>query len=279
MRKLLSANFARLWRSKLFYLGILAVAADVAYTLSNNFHYKEIWGLTDLTATNLIFAGTYYLPLALAAFVSFYLGTDYGDKTLRNKLIAGHGRVSIYLASLISCTVATLMIYVLGSAPVIAVGAPLLGGFSGRVGVLILQILCSLLSVVALASLLTLCGMLIQSKTVGVIVSVLLVVALVFFVTPKLSQMLMEAETIGGWSYEDEDGNVHEVPEQQNPKYLTGASRAVVQFLHDLLPTGQLESFGEEPPKHLWRYPLYAALVTGAATAVGMVCFRRKDIK
>ena len=72
---------------------------------------------------------------------------------------------------------------------------------------------------------------------------------------------------------------MHEIPDRPNPKYLTGVSRAVVQFLHDLLPTGQLESFGEEPPAHLWKYPLYAALLTGATTAAGVWVFRRKDLK
>ncbi len=279
MRKLLKANFSRLWRSKLFYLGILAVATQVAFTLINNLYYKDLWGLTDLTATNLIFSGTYYLPIVVAAFVSFYVGVEHSDKTLRNKLIVGHGHLTIYLASLISCTVAVLMMYVLGSALVIAVGAPLLGGFSGVAHELVLQILCSFLSVAALASLMTLCGMLIPSKAAGAIVAILLAVALVFFITPKLSQMLMENETLGGWSYEDEDGNIHEVPERPNPKYLKEFSRTAVQFLHDLLPTGQLGSFGEKPPAQLWKYPLYAVLFIGMTTAGGVILFRRKDLK
>ena len=66
MRNLLRANFSRLWKSKALWL-----CAAGAFAFS-------------------------------AAFLSLFLGVEYQDGTLRNKIIAGHARWKVYAASLLS---------------------------------------------------------------------------------------------------------------------------------------------------------------------------------
>ena len=44
----------------------------------------------------------------LAAFVPLFLGADYSDGTIRNKLIAGHRRSGIYLSDLLVCLLSVL---------------------------------------------------------------------------------------------------------------------------------------------------------------------------
>lgn len=282
MRNLLSSGFSRLWRSKLLYLGTLAVAASVAYTLINNLYYKSLWGLTDLTATNLIFAGVEVLPVAIAALVALFIGTDHGDHTLRNKLIVGHGRAAVYFSNLIVCTAAALLMYAVGSGVVIAIGAPLLGGFSGTAHVLLLQILSSLLSVAALTALLVLPATLIPGRAVSVLTVLLLALALTLLVTPVLSSVLDVPETIGGFELTYGDGTTQWVEEKPNPEYLTGFKRQTVQFLHEFLPTGQLTEYGKEEarlPDGFWRLPLYAVLSLVASTATGIAIFKRQNLK
>ena len=278
MRNLLRSEFQRLWRSKLFYLGVLAVAVEVLYALINNLYYKALWGL-DLTATNLLFMGTSALPLAMAVFISFFVSVDHGDKTIRNKLIAGHSREHVYLAKLTVCGVAALLMHVVGAGAVIAVGAPLLGGFSDMTRSCILQLCFSLFSVIALCALLVLIGMLVQHRAVAMLAIVLCVIALQFLVTPMLYKALNEEEVLGGYSYTDHEGIVHEVPEQDNPQYPKGAKRVLLQTAHDILPTGQLLSFGGEDIKNLLLYPVYSVAFGGITTLCGVYFFRRRDLK
>lgn len=282
MRNLLSSGFSRLWRSKLLYLGTLAVAASVAYTLINNLYYKSLWGLTSLTATNLLFAGVEVLPIAIAAFAALFIGTDHGDRTLRNKLIVGHSRAAVYLSNLIVCTAAALLMYTVGSGVVIAIGAPLMGGFSGTAAALLPQMLASLLSVAALTALAVLPAMLISHRAASVLSVLLIVLALALLVTPALSTVLDVPETIGGMQIINPDGTTHVIEEQPNPGYLTGFKRQTVQFLHEFLPTGQLAEYGKEEarlPDGFWRLPLYAVLSLVASTAAGIAVFKRQNLK
>ena len=49
--------------------------------------------------------------ILISIFYSLFLGTEYNDGTIRNKLIVGHKRETIYLASFITGTVAVTIIY------------------------------------------------------------------------------------------------------------------------------------------------------------------------
>ncbi len=278
MRNLLRSEFQRLWKSKLFYLGIAAVALEVLYTLINNLYYKSLWDL-ELTGTNLLFSGTMALTLAMSVFISFFVSVDHGDRTVRNKVIAGHSRVCIYFAKLIICAAAALLMYVVGSGVIIAVGGPLLGGFPDMSLSLVWQLLCSVLSVIALCAFLLLFGMLIQNRPVAVVATLLCVLALQFWLAPMASGGLSNPEMLGGYTYTDSDGVVHEVPEQPNPYYPTGAKRVLMQFCSDALPTGQLYSYGGEKPKNLAIYPLYGIIFCCISVLGGMLVFQRRDLK
>ena len=108
MRNLLSAGFTRLGKNTAFYLtagALLIIAAvmmltagrtalrntsDYVYTLEQ--HYFDLAG---------------YMGFFLAAFIALFIGTEYSDGTIRNKLIVGHARTNVYLSNLLVCAVAS----------------------------------------------------------------------------------------------------------------------------------------------------------------------------
>ena len=59
----------------------------------------------------MIFLGGLYLIFAAAVFIGVFVGTEYSDGTLRNKLIIGHSRSSIYISNLIVCTTAGIIMH------------------------------------------------------------------------------------------------------------------------------------------------------------------------
>lgn len=112
MRNLLSANFARLWKSRYFWvIGIAAaVWGVIVYALAavNTHDFGQAWGLARANAN--FFIEMLYMGPALAVFCGFYIGLEHSDGTIRNKLCVGHSRRDIYLANLIVSVAVGLMI-------------------------------------------------------------------------------------------------------------------------------------------------------------------------
>ena len=50
------------------------------------------------------------MGLVAAVFISLFVGSEYSDGTIRNKLVVGHSRMRIYLANLIVCSIACVLI-------------------------------------------------------------------------------------------------------------------------------------------------------------------------
>ena len=109
MRKLLSANFSRLWKSKTFWFLLTALFA-LCLALS----LDKIWQVRSLLAAGYaraidkrLFSEAPYIGAFQAVFISFFLGTEYSDGTIRNKLVVGHQRGHIFLSNFIVCLAAS----------------------------------------------------------------------------------------------------------------------------------------------------------------------------
>lgn len=98
MAKLLRANFFRLrrsWPLLLCMSGAFALSSVSMLGIARS--SSEAYALDD--AILQLFP---FLPILHAAFISLFLGVEYQDGTLRNKLIAGHSRAAVYFSSLIA---------------------------------------------------------------------------------------------------------------------------------------------------------------------------------
>ena len=117
MKDLLSAGFARLWKSPVFWVleGAAALFAAVVYGLAlvNAHHFGPAWAAERANAN--FFVEMMYLGPALAIFAGFYTGVEHSDGTIRNKLSAGHLRRNVYLANLLVCAAVGMAAMALGS--------------------------------------------------------------------------------------------------------------------------------------------------------------------
>lgn len=89
--------------------------------------------------------------------------------------------------------------------------------------------------------------------------------------------MLSQPKTIIGYTT-SEDGQ-GEYIELENPKYLEGSEREVVQFLYDFIPGGQVAQCMSMEEVNIEKLPIYSLMIVVLSTGVGLIFFKKKDLK
>lgn len=277
MNRLLSAGFSRLWKNRSFWLGIILMPGFMAFTLFINYYEMKQYNLS-YTIDGFMYGCFLLITMFTPVFASLFLGTEYSDGTVRNKLVIGHSRTAVYLSSLTVCFVSSLLVCSAVVLITFTLGIPLFAMPQASPLIIVQEYFHGVLMIAALSSLFTLLAMTITNKPVSAIVCTVGIFFL-FFASIYILQRLTAPETIP-YGYDVAiDGSI--IPlEHPNPRYLTGTARKVYEFLQDFLPTGQglqLGQFG-----HL-EHPLQACLcslfVTAVTTVGGILAFQKKNLK
>ena len=296
MRNLLAANFLRLKKSVLFW-GTLAFMAGYALWR------MRFWIVfNEVTIDPMIFDYAGAVGVVAAVWSSLFLGTDYSDGTLRNKLTAGHSRNAVYLAGLITNTSAALLQCAAYLAVALGSGSFLIGPPRMEAGRLLLLLAGTLVTVIAFCAIFTAVGMLCARKTVTAVVCIAGSFALLGYLSSVDSYLNIPQYS----AYIDvpENGAVS-VTYELNSGYVSGTRRAVFVFLDDATPFSQAvqymrsrqrdeislpedgfsEAQIEEYRQHM-RPPVaplplmaYSLAVIALSTGAGVALFRRKDLK
>lgn len=312
MNRLLSANFTRLRKSKVFWLGVIAMIGFGAFLpISNYMDEIRFRGFTDYEFTNpfdnVLFGYSLAIGVLCAIFISLFLGTEYSDGTIRNKLIVGKTRASIYFSNLITNIAAALFMCLCYLGSVCAVGIPLCDKIDMEISLVLKIIAASLVMVIAFCSVCTMLSMIIQSKAIMAIISITSIFVLMFgsaIISDRLNQPK-------NFVYSEITDGVEKVISEPNSYYVGGTKRKVYIFLNDFLPTSQSIKFYqnsalnveednksenqtlntdisadedilnmiEEKESHLWTLVLYSSINIVITTAIGLFVFQKKNIK
>ena len=275
MSKLLSANFLRLRHSRLFWAGMLLMFLFGLLPVLSLYNMHVRYGY-DTVLDSTLFSYTILIGLVTAIFTSLFVGTDYSDGTIRNKLIVGHTRIAIYLANLVTTGVAALLFCLSCLVSTLALGLPLLGAPVAGLQTLCLLLFGSLLLAVAFAAIFTMVGMVCSNKAA---VAVICLVALMLLMIGSSWVVAMLAEPEFYENYTLTDGEMEVIENVRNPRYPTGVWRDVLEFLNDFLPTGQSMQYSQTQVAHPWLLALWSFLIALGATLAGALVFRRKDIQ
>lgn len=276
MNRLLSANFIRLKKNKLFWAGIVFMFMFAVFMISTRYRQHTLFDF-EVSLNSVLFGYTLPLGMIIAVFSSIFLGTEYSDGTIRNKIVIGHSRMNIYFANLITNITVSFLFCLSFLLAVVVVGIPLLG-FAVVDTIVILELFAgTLLLSIAFCSIFTMIAMICGDKTKVAVISILFVVVL-FLVTTYVNSKLDASEFLPGYSIDNVTGNMISEP-VPNPNYLRGTQRAVYEFIYDFLPTGQSVQYMTMEVKYIWRLPLFSLLITIVTTIAGAVIFKRKDIK
>ena len=281
MTKLLSAGFRRMFRSAVFWLGLAVSCGYTLFGVLNNFYYKGVFVDTVIKADHTLFPFAEFVALIAAVVVALFIGREHADKTLRNKIITGHSRLSIYLSNLIVCAAATAILFVVPTILIgLAVGAPLLGGFELSAKAFILPALCYLLALLGFTSLFLLLAMSIDNRTVAAVTILLVVLALSWVPTP-LRETLEAPEHVEQIVFSEELDDFVETGEMiENEMYVGGPVRVVLQVAYDLLPGCQAQQTSPfNKTADMVHLPVWSLVFIAATTAAGAVIFQKKELK
>ena len=280
MRKLLSANFARLWKSKVFW------ALEAIVFLWGTVMYCLVWlnvrnmGISWLekNAGYYFFFILLYVGMPIAVFASLFIGTEYSDGSIRNKLTVGHRRRDVYLSNLIVSAVAALLFLLTHFLAAVIVGLPAVGtGVLKAVDALLLRALCALVVLFAYTSLFSLAAMLDSNKARCAVVSLFLVLALTL-VGLGVYAALSEPELTSRMVMQ-EDGSFLRQKNLPNPRYISGRVRTLLEAVEAFLPGAQALRITADSGKFSLAGMAGTFALGALLTVLGIGIFQKKDIK
>lgn len=277
MNKLLAANFSRLIRSKAFWGGMvfmLVIGVGMPIMHYNSMR-KEGY---PMYIDNGFFISALLIGILLSILCSMFVGTEYSDGTIRNKVVVGQKRPVIYLSNLITCAVAGILMCAVCLIVYLCVGIPLLGFFRTEINLILIFVLCLFGLTIAFSSIFTFIAMLNQNKAVVAVICILSAFLLLLGSSYIIAQ-LNEPEMYESYMYLDESGEIVTDEAQPNPNFVGGTKRKVYEFLTDILPGGQAQQISNMAAEQPWLLLLYSGVVTVGTAGAGLLLFQRKDLK
>lgn len=276
MRNLLKTNFARLFHDKIFAAScLLTILCGVSTPIIHFIDSKRTsapWVLDFSLFTYVLF-----VPVLLAVTVSLFVGSEYDNGTLRNKIIAGSKRTFIYLANLTVGIAAGTVLCFAFFLPHLGLGLLLGGTIEASPAKTAAFFALGIALTAAYTSLFTLIAMLCTSKAHTAVWCILLAFALLL-IGVYITGALNEPEILPGYSYTENGVTVTE-PDTPNPNYIGGTKRKVYEFLQDFGSGGQslqTANFTVDSPALSAAYDCIIILVS---TLGGILLFRRRDLK
>ena len=278
MCDLFLAGFNRLWRSRVFQicclvslLGNAAVVLSSAYAAMRGVKlgFEQMVFLDDL-----FFSTAPVLGVMCAAFVSLFIGTEHSDGVMRNMLVVGRARWEIYLANYAVCFVGTaafLVCWFLGG----LVGIPIVGAWRDLNG-LLLRCAVLLLCSASFTGIFCLLSMLCTNRAVAAVLALLLAIGLLMWSSYMLNA-LNQPEFQQGMVMTEAGLQLSEPT--PNPSYVGGMKREVFQFLSDTLPSGQSISVCSYELNRPVLSLASSVVIAVLSSAVGMIFFKRKDLR
>lgn len=276
MSKLMRASLMRLFKNKTFWISIIISVLFGVFCCLLGYQDMITYGSVYMTE-DFLFRIFLLIGFFSAAFTSLFLGTEYSDGTIRNKLAAGHERTAIYLTNSLIVFIESLLVEAAYLLVVCVLGLPLFGFFTIGGAALALYLALGIVMTAAITSLLCALSMLNQNKSIVSIISLLAFVSVFVYVTYLFSSL--NAPEFYEMSTIDMSSTKIVTELIENPNYITGFQRSLYLFLIDFLPVGQGLQLSCLEVSQPLRILLCSAAITLAANLAGVFWFRRKDIR
>lgn len=278
MSKLVSANFSRLFRNKFFWICfvlVIGVAAGIAIDFRMSYSWSpELYGYETADVC------VKYVPVLagiVALFVSLFVGEEYGNKTIRNKIASGYSKRTIYAANWLVCAVVGSFFYWLFFMIIALPIAPWkeLVKFNGNIVAGILRSAeVNYFAVLAVVSIAVFISMLVKNRIMGVVVTVVCMLLLFFAAELMMEGLRPEFVSV----FNEETGKFVEL---RNPEYTGGIRDISLQTIMNVQPFGQMLQVyrGRVEDVREFMLPVYSCLVSVLFGFGGAYLFGKKDLE
>ena len=277
MRKLITANFFRFHKDRFSWcvVGIIVILSLVnVFNSTRSYEAMAAMGYT-MSLDDYYFNQAPLIGAFLAVLISMFMGTEFSEGTIRNKLCIGHKRNEIFLSNFISCALATIAltaVWLLTSALLFG----MIGTLEMEVSKFIGCIFVAIGFAVSFAALYTVIGSLSSNKAMTIIYTFAVFIVFVMAAS-ALYDRLCEPEMNEGM--EIIGTQLVAMEPTPNPLYLSGTIRIVCEVALELLPTGQALLLSDVAIEYPVRAIVLSVVFTTVTLHVGSMLFRRKDIK
>lgn len=285
MSNLLRSEWRRLFKSRWLRLCVFVEIALNLWLVLKEYELARLyrpyslmlWGKPDELMSE---AGVFMVPAVTGVFMVFFIGTEFRDKTLNNKLIYGTRRGTVYLCELAACMLGTLLVYFSGIGVVFGAGLPLLGGLANPVREVVWRFVIGATATLGFTALYHAIFLCVGRLSVSALFPLPLGIGL-YYVASSIESALDRAQF--DFYVATEAGKLPSVVLRgENPAYVGGFRRQCYQFFYDFLPSGQLlrcNSYRDPLPDHPWVFLLYTLLFVLLCVTVGYLLFRKKQLK
>lgn len=279
MNKLLLANFSRMKKDKIFWIEMtfmlcIAVFGNILYS---NYNVNNQLLKNTVTLDSGFFIPAMLIGIIASVFCSLFIGTEYSDGTIRNKIIVGHSRTVIYFSNLIVCIIACILMCLVFTAIYTIIGYFHLDWFTIELKKLFIFYIATLMLTVSNCAIFTLISMLNHNKAISVVVCILLAFGMLFIGT-HISTELAIPKTYEP-AYVTDDGEIVIEQATPNPFYVSGMKRKSYEFINDFFPGGQGYQITNMSAKSPEIFILYSSVILVMTTGAGILIFRKKDLK
>lgn len=228
MNKLLSMELKRAAKSPVLWLGALAVIVVNVYGILLNGYGFKIYTSTFLLENSAL------ICIILAVLIPLYLGRDFENRTINNKISAGYTRKDIYIVELIVSSICAIVLFIADIASVFINSKIANLEFSDKITLteFTFHAAIAFICIITVSTLYTMIVMIFHKQLICLGITVILTLALLTLRGKSVSSLNQERTWTDPVTYET----------VENPLRINGFSRTVNNIHVLISPFAQAES-------------------------------------
>lgn len=228
MNKLLSMELKRAAKSPVLWLGALAVIVVNVYGILLNGYGFKIYTSTFLLENSAL------ICIILAVLIPLYLGRDFENRTINNKISAGYTRKDIYIVELIVSSICAIVLFIADIASVFINSKIANLEFSDKITLteFTFHAAIAFICIITVSTLYTMIVMIFHKQLICLGITVILTLALLTLGGKSVSSLNQERTWTDPVTYET----------VENPLRINGFSRTVNNIHVLISPFAQAES-------------------------------------
>lgn len=228
MNKLLSMELKRAAKSPVLWLGALAVIVVNVYGILLNGYGFKIYTSTFLLENSAL------ICIILAVLIPLYLGRDFENRTINNKISAGYTRKDIYIVELIVSSICAIVLFIADIASVFINSKIANLEFSDKITLteFTFHAAIAFICIITVSTLYTMIVMIFHKQLICLGITVILTLALLTLGEKSVSSLNQERTWTDPVTYET----------VENPLRINGFSRTVNNIHVLISPFAQAES-------------------------------------